>query len=130
MNDQIRVRVSNGSENIEVKTNARIHIQCVSIAVFVDRFSFDVFENKIRLAACRHARVDQFGDVTMRELAENSALPPEPFRGALCRQSEIEELDRRAPLEAAIAAFCEPDTAHAAPANRREQLVNADHLTR
>src|SRR5579872_2557613 len=126
MNDQMRVRVCNGSENIEVKTNARIHIQCVSIAVFVDRFSFDVFENKIRLAACRHTRVDQFGNVRMCELAENSALPPEPFRGALCRQSEIKELDRHAPLEAAITAFCEPDTPHATLANRREQLIDAD----
>ena len=89
-----------------------------------------MLENEIRLSLRRDARVEKFGDVRMRQPAEDAALAFESLRAAAARERNTEELDRRLALEASVAALREPDAAHSALAKERHQRVRADGLAR
>ena len=65
-----------------------------------------------------------------REPGEDGAFAPEPLFAAAADQRDVQQLDRGAALEAAVAAFGEPDAAHPALADGREQPVGAEDLAR
>ena len=101
---------------------------CV-VAVAIDRLAVDVLEDEVRLAARRDAGVDQPGDVRVGQPREQAAFAPEPLlaaRRAGAHQREVQQLDRGAALEAAVRALGQPDRAHAAVPDRRDQPIGAD----
>jgi hypothetical protein len=85
-----------------------------------------VLEHQVRLAAGREPGVEQARDVRVREPREDAALALEAARAVAAHQCEIEQLDRRLPFVAAVAAAGEPDAAHAAVAKARLEGVAAE----
>ena len=69
----------------------------------------------------RDAGVDQVRDVRMRQPGEDGAFAPEPLFAGAADQRDVEQLDGRAALEAAVAALGQPDAAHAALADQRRR---------
>ena len=86
-----------------------------------------MLEDEVRLPIRSHAGVNQFGDMRMRKLAENSAFALEPLRTA-SGYRKMQELYCDTPLETAIAALRQPHAAHATLADRRSNPVCADCL--
>jgi hypothetical protein len=72
------------------------------------------------------AGVEQAGNVRMRQPRQYAAFMPEPIRAFAHEQAQIEELDRGESFEAPIAAFRQPNDAHAAFPERPLQRVVAD----
>src|SRR6185437_8690171 len=77
----------------------------------------------------RYSPIDQFGNLRMRELAQNFAFTFESFATGRPGQGEMDELDRDFTLEPAITALCQPDTAHASAADHFEHAIMRDNLT-
>ena len=63
------------------------------------------------------------------DLGEKVAFAPEPLLAGAPHQRDVQQLDRRASLEAAVAALRQPDAAHPALADGRDQPVGADDLS-
>ncbi len=101
------------------------------VAIAIDRLAVDVFQDEIRLTAGRDAGIDQPRDIRMVQPGEQAALALESLlaaRRAGAHQREIQQLDRGTPLEAAVGALGEPDRAHAALTDRRNQSIGADDV--
>ena len=130
VHDQVGVRLGYGPQHIEKQPNARFDIEPVLVAVAIDVIAFNVFENEIRLSSLRHSGIDQFRDVRMNQKGENAALAFESFLAALPHQRDVEELHRHLPLKSSVVSFRQPDAAHAALADLRDQCVDAKSLTR
>ena len=79
------------------------------------RLAVDVLEHEIRLAGRRDAGVDQMRDVRMAQPREDGAFAPEPLLAGAADQRDVQQLDRGASLEAAVAALGEPDAARCRP---------------
>src|SRR5262245_15127966 len=65
----------------------------------------------------------------MREAGEDASFTPEALLAATAEQGDVQELDRRASLEAPVTALGEPDAPHAALTDRRHQGVGAQGLS-
>src|SRR5258705_12905294 len=65
----------------------------------------------------------------MCQTAQNAAFALEPLFAALPHQRNIENLHRYAPLKPSVASFRQPDRAHSAMADLRNQSVNTKGLT-
>src|SRR3954452_7822696 len=59
---------------------------------------------------------------------EDVALAPEALFTSAPDQRDVQQLDRRASLEAAVAAFRQPHAARAALTERRDQPIGAEHM--
>ena len=90
----------------------------VLVAIAVDGLAVDVLEHEIRLAGRRDAGVDEVRDVRVGEPGEDGAFAPESLFAGAADQRDVQQLDRRAAFEAAVAALGEPDAAHPALADR------------
>jgi hypothetical protein len=117
VDDQVRVRVGDRLQHIEKETDARIDPERVLVAVAVDGLTVHVLEDEVRLAAWRYACIDQPGDVGVRHLGEETAFAPESFLTGAPHQRDVQQLDRGASFEAAVAALRQPDAAHSALAD-------------
>ena len=89
----------------------------VLAAVHVDALAVDMLEDEIRLARGRHTRIDEVRDVRVGQAGENCALAPESLFAGAAHQRDVQQLDRRAPFETAVAAFGQPHAAHPALAD-------------
>ena len=89
----------------------------------------DVLEHEIRLAGGRHTGIDEMRDSRMGQPREDIAFALESFFAGTTDQRDVEQLDRGAPFEPAVASFGEPDAAGSALADRRNQSVGADDLS-
>ena len=85
------------------------------VAVAVDGLPVDVLEDQIGLAGRRDAGVDEVRDARMAEAREDGAFAPEALFAGAADQRDVQQLDRRAALEPAVAAFGEPDAAACRP---------------
>ena len=101
-----------------------------ALAVLIDRLAVDVFEHEVRLAGRRDAGVDEMGDARMAKPGEDGAFALEPRLTAALDERDVQQLDRGAALEPAVAAFGEPHVAAAALADGGEQPIRAEDLTR
>ena len=113
MHDQIGMRVGDGRQHVEKQTQARFDAESLAVAVAVDRLPLDVLQHDIGLAKCRHARVNEMGNVRMGKPGQDAALAPEALLPSAADEAGVQELDRRLPLEAAVAPPGKPDVAHA-----------------
>ena len=123
------MRVRDGGEHVEEQPDARGHVERALVAVAIDVLAAHVFEHEVRLADRRHARVDQAGDRRMRQAREDRAFTPEAIFTLAADQRRVQQLDRRVPFEAAVAAPRQPHRAHAAMTDRRDQRVGANLLS-
>ena len=89
-----------------------------------------MLQHEERLAARRDAGIDEMRDVRMREPREDAAFAPEARFTRAADERRVQELHGGAALEAAVAAFREPDRAHAALADERDEPVRADDRAR
>ncbi len=126
VDDQVRVRVRDGREHVEQQPQPRVDAQRSPIAIFVEALAVDVFQHEERLAGRRDARIDEMRDVRMREPREDAAFAPEARFARAADERRVQEFHRGAAFEAAVAAFREPDRAHAALADERHEPVRAD----
>src|SRR6187402_1104202 len=67
-------------------------------------------------------------DSRMAQPRENVAFAAEPLFASASDERHVEQLDCGAALEPSVTAFREPDAAGAALAERRDELVRAEHL--
>ena len=81
------------------------------------RLAVDVLEDEIRLARWRHTGIDEVRDVRMGQPGEECAFAPESLFAGAADQRDVQQLDRRASFEAAVAALGQPDAAHPALAD-------------
>ena len=122
MDDQIRMRECDGVEDVEKQSDAPAGVERLRGAVPIDVLAVHVFEDQIRLTAGRDAGVDELRDVRVSQPPEDRAFTCEAFLAAPAER-DVQELDRRAAFESAVAALGEPDGAHAALADRRDERV-------
>ncbi len=130
VHDQIRVRVSHGSQDIQEETQPPLDGKRCAIAVAIDRCAQNVLEHEIRLPDRRHARIDEMRDVRVREACQKASLPLETRFAGAPDEAHVQELHCGLTLEAAVAAPGQPDAAHAALADGRDQRVGTDPLAR
>ena len=128
VHDQVGVRVGDSLQHIEEQAETGLDSQRMFAAVAVDAQTVHVLEDEIRLARRRHPRIDEVRDVRVGEPGENVAFAPEPLFAGAPQQREVQQLDRRAPFEAAVAALGQPHAAHAALTDSRDQAVGAEGL--
>ena len=128
VHDQVGVCVSDRLQHVEEQAETGLDSQRVFAAVAVDAQAVHVLEDEIRLARRRHARIDEVRDVRVGEAGENVAFAPEPLFAGAPEQREVQQLDRRAPFEAAVAALGQPHAAHPALTDSRDQAVRAEGL--
>ena len=130
MHDQVGVRVGDRRLHVEEQADARLDAEPLLVAEAVDVPALDVLEHEVRLAGGRDAGVDEARDVRMGEPREDRAFALEALFAGAADQRGVQQLERRLALEAAVAAGGEPDRAHAAVADRRDQRVGADRDAR
>jgi len=129
MHDQVGVGVGDGREHVEEQADARLDPEALRVAVAVDLLALDVLQHEIGLTRRRDARIDEMRDVSVGEPGQDAALALESFLAGSADQARVQQLDRRQPLEPAVAAPRQPDAAHAALADERIQGVGTDPLT-
>ena len=120
MNDQVCVGVCDSVEHIEKETKPGLDAKGAFLAISIDGPAIDMLEDEIWLARCRHPGVDEVCDPRMSQTREDRALPPKPLFTRSIDQRDVEKLDRRAPLEAPVAAFGEPDAAGPSLTDQRQ----------
>ena len=128
MHDQVRVGVGDGLQHVEEETETGLDPQRVLVAIAVDALTVHVLEDEIRLARSRHARIDEVRDVRVGEPGENVAFAPESLFAGAAHQRDVQQLDRRASFEAAVASLRQPHAAHPALTDTRRQPVGAEGL--
>ena len=128
VHDQVGVRVGDGLQDIEEQAQPGLDAERVLGAVAVDALTVDVLDDEIRLARLRHPGIDEVGDVGMGQPGQEVAFAPEALLAGRSHQRQVQQLDRRAPFEAAVAAFGQPDAAHPALADERNQPVGPEGL--
>ncbi len=118
VDDQVGVGVRHRRQHLQEQLDSRLEVEPVLVAIGIDGLPLDVFEHQVGLAVDRDSGVDEVGDVGMGEPGEKAAFALESLLGRASEKRHVEELYRRAPLEAAITPPRHPDRAHAAPADR------------
>src|SRR5206468_5093357 len=103
MHDQVGVRVRDRGENIEKQTQTRVYVKPPAVAIVVDAFALDEVQDEVRLPSRRDARVDQSGDVRVREPREEVPFAAETLLAGPPDQRGVQELDRNLALEPAVA---------------------------
>src|SRR6185437_1236391 len=106
--------MSNGAQYIEEQANSVVDVQFLTVAIADDRLPVNIFQDQIRFPVGGYSCIEQFRNVRMRQLGENSSFAFEPLDSALCSNGQVQELDRNMPFEMAIAAFGQPHGPHAA----------------
>ena len=126
MHDQVRVRVRDG----------RLHVEEQADRASTSRHSSSQCRSMCRPSTCSSTRYGwpvldtpasiRRRDVRMREPREDRAFALEALSAGAADERGVEQLDRRLAFEAAVAALGQPDAAHAAVADGRDQRVGAD----
>src|SRR5262245_33704758 len=102
------MRMRHRRRYVEQQPHACCDVEAVPIAVAVDRFTVDMLEHQVRLAARRQAGVEKLRDVPMADAGEDLALPPKPGLTLTADEAGIEQLDRDHALETSVGAVGEP----------------------
>src|ERR1700754_839124 len=109
--------VADRGQNILEKLQSPANIQFVLITVSVEGDSFDILQHQVGLTGLRDAGIENACDVRMCQLGEHSPLATEALLPAAAHEGDVQQFDGNFAFEAAIAATCEPDAAHAAAAD-------------
>jgi hypothetical protein len=119
-----------GTQHVEEKFYAGVHGKFTGIAVLIDGFAVDVLKNQIWCAIGTDSGIEQFGYMRMNQPAKNAAFAFEPLFSDLTGERDVHELDGGISLEPAVAPLRQPDAAHSALPDFRDQPVGAYLLTR
>jgi hypothetical protein len=82
VHNQVRVRIGDRLQDVEKQPDTGLDTQSLLIAVAVDVVALDMLENEIGLSGVRYPRIDQFGDIRVRQSAENDAFALESLFAA------------------------------------------------
>ena len=126
VDDQVGVGVRDRRLDVQEEADACLDAEPLVVAVAIDVLAVDVLEHEVGLTGPRDAGVDQPRDVGVRQLGEDRAFAAEPGLPFPPEQRRVQQLDRGAALEAAVAALGEPDAAHPALVDRRDERVAAE----
>ena len=118
VHDEVGVCVGDRLEHVEKQAQARLHAERVLVAVAVDGLPIDVLEHEVRLAIRGDTGVGEAGDVRMRQPREDASFAPEALFARAPHDRDVQQLDRRAPDEPAVAALGQPHASHPALADQ------------
>ena len=119
VHDELAVRMRHSREDVQKQLGARFQTERTPIAIGVDRFTLDVFEDEIGLRGFENAGIEQAGNVGVIQSTEKVALSQEASFSVLADPRRMHELDGDGALEATICAVRSPYTAHTATADLR-----------
>src|ERR1700685_2166157 len=102
MNDQIGMGVGHCRQHIQKEADARLHVELMLVAILIDRFAVNIFEDEIRLAIGGNAGIEEFGNMRMREPTKDAAFAFESFFRRAPGQRDVHELYRSLSLEPAV----------------------------
>ena len=128
VHDELRVRMLHRLQHLTEERKARALVQPPRVAKGIDALAGHMLEHEVGLALLGDPGIDEARDVRVRQPRQDRALAPEARGQRALKQAGVQQLDRRAGLEAPVAAFSQPDRAHAALAQRLEQRIGADAL--
>src|SRR5262249_37819939 len=114
MHNQAGMGMRHSAYHINEKTDPRVQVEAALVTIFVNRLALNVLKNQIRFSGRSNACVNQFGDVRMRKLSQNSSFALESSGASLGGNGETQKLDGDVPFEPAVATRSEPDAAHPA----------------
>src|SRR6185437_879316 len=92
MNDQVRVRVADGRQDIQEEPQPRLHVERMAGAVGIDRLTFHVLQGQIRLAAFEESRIEQPCNVGMVESRQQQAFQLEALLSGAPEPGRLQEL--------------------------------------
>ncbi len=124
MDDEILVSELHRFADAQQQPQHTRHVERALARELRDRHAFDVFHRQIRRAVGTDAAVDEPRDVRMLEPREDLPLLAKAQQQARRRIREL--LDRDALLELAVAAFGQPDLAHAAGADAFQNAIRSE----
>jgi hypothetical protein len=122
------VRVRDGLQDIKKQPDSRFDTEFMVIAVGIDVVAVNVFENEIWLSGLRYPSVDQFGYLRMPQTAKKHAFPFEALLAGPADERDVEKLDRYLSLKPPIVSLRQPDAAHTALTDLRDQPVSTEDL--
>src|SRR4029453_2962904 len=96
------------------------------LAVLIDALPAHVLQNEVGLSSRLDASIQESRDVRMVQRSGNASLTRKALLRRMPDQGGIQELYRYLSFEAAVAAMCEPDGAHAAEPKRPFEGVRAN----
>ncbi len=130
MHDELALRVGDRIEDVQKQQQTPLERQRALATVPVDGDALDVFQNQVRLSVLAHARIEEPGDVSMRQPGEQARLVADPREGrGGAETAALEQLDGRPSLEFVIAAATEPHAPHAAAPEHALDRVRAHLLS-
>ena len=129
VDDEVRVGVRHGGEDVEEEPDAGLDVEGPALAPAVDRLALDVLEHEVRLAGRGDAGVEELGDVGVFQPRQDRGLAAEAGGPRRAQERGGEELDRGHPLEVAVDSPRQPDAAHPAGAERLDQRIGAEDLS-
>src|SRR5208337_2725384 len=109
------------------ETHTRFHVEGVPVAVLLNVLALDILEDQIGLTRRRNAGVHQFGDMRMRQVAQDTTLALESLLADVT-EGDAQKLNRHLALETTVVALGQPDDSHPPLTDLREQRVWADGL--
>src|SRR5580765_6018083 len=104
MHNQVRVCVRDRGLHVQKQSDALVDAQPLLVAKAIDVASVYVLEHEVWLSRVRDARVDEPGDVRMREPRQYGPFALEPLFAAASHQSGVQQLQRDLAFEAPVAA--------------------------
>jgi hypothetical protein len=124
VDDKVLVRKMDGKANLLEDLYPLGDRQPVTVAIEVDRFSFDVLHDEVRHPR-RPARIEEPGDRRVVQAGKDLAFgleTPDHFR---CQELRADQLDGYLLLQLAVVSQAEEDLAHAAFPDPAHQPVGA-----
>ena len=126
VDDQVGVGVRDRRLDVQEQADAILDAEPLVVAEAIDVLAVDVLEHQVGLTGARDPGVDQPGDVGVGQPGEDRSLAAEPGLPFPPEERRVQQLDRGAALVAAVAALGEPDAAHPALVDRRDERVAAE----
>ena len=130
MQNELAVRVFDGSEHLTKQNDASLDAELASITPSGQRFAFDIFKRQIGLSFRRQTGVVEPGNVGVHQAAQNVAFAGEAFGQLALAQGAVRQLERDLALERAIDALGQPDLTHAAASEFAQQAVRTNRVIR
>src|SRR5262249_35091498 len=111
MDDQIAVRIVDGGADFLKQLEALMNGQVMVIAVFIDGFTLDVFDNEIGDSILGFPAVDELGDMRMLQIGKNLPFTAQASTQLRMHRHLLDQLDGDFLFEL-VGAFSQVNGAH------------------
>ena len=128
VDDGAAMRIGDGRAHLAKELQPFGDVECLLVAIVVDRQPLDVLHDEVRQAVLGRVAVEQARDVRVIEAGEDLPLVAEAAQHGLRVHAALDELDGDLLLVLAVGAPREIDRAHPAAADPLQDLPVADDL--